>query len=165
MPDKAYFDVRDFSNEKSRTTVWTVPVTAGNFTAQGGLLTGLVNAYEDISLGVLAESGMQLVTRSSPTAPSDDEAQIETVWKIIYTDDQPFLDPGFDLVANPGYGKRFQLDWPTALFDGMLLPNSDEADLTGAEMLAFVAAFEALVLSPYGGSTSVISINVSGSDR
>lgn len=165
MPDKAYLDVRDYGNEMSRSSFNVIPVTAGNFTAQAGLLTALVAAYDPISLGTMAGSGMQIITAGSLVAPSDDEAQIETVWKIIYSDTQAFLDPGTDLIPNPGFGKRFQLDWPTALFDGMLLPNTDEADLIGDEMAAFVTAFQAIARSPYGGTVTILSINVSGADR
>lgn len=160
MPDKAYFDVRDYSREISRTTLNVLDVTAGNFTAQGGLLTALVAAYDPISLGTMAGSGMQLITRGGLTPPADENAQIETGWLITYTDSQEFLDPGTDLVDNPGFGKAFQLTWPTADYTDHLQLNSDLADLEETDIAAFVTAFEALVRSPYGGTVTVVSMAV-----
>lgn len=160
MPDKAYFDVRDNSREISRTSLNVLEVTAANFTAQGGLLTALVSSYDAISLGAMAGSGMQIITRGGLTPPADENAQIETGWLITYSDSQEFLDPGTDLVPNPGYGKAFQLTWPTADYTDHLVLNSDLADLTETDVAAFVAAFEEVVRSPYGGEITVISLAV-----
>lgn len=166
MPDIAYFDVRDHSNELSRTNLNMPIITSANFTAQAGLLTALVAAVDDISIGVMAGSGISHVANLGTIPPTEELAQIETAWKVIYTDSQPFLDPGTDLVPNPGYGKPFQLDIPCADYTDNLMLNSDRANIGDAGVVdAFVDAFEAVVKSPYGGSVTVIDIIVTGVDR
>jgi hypothetical protein len=166
MPDAMYFDVRDYNGEISRTNFPSLVLTEANFTAQGGALTSLVSAVDAITLGTMAGSGMQKIENLGLVPPVNELAQIETGWKIIYTDSQQFLDPGTDLVPNPGYGKAFQLDWPCADYEDNLLTNSDLANLEDAGVVAaFVAAFEAVVLSPYGGTITITSISVTGIDR
>ena len=166
MPDASYFDVRDYSNEVARTSFPIVVLTEANFTAQAAALATLVTSVDAITLGVMAGSGLQKIVNGGLTPPVSELAQIETGWKIIYTDNQQYLDPGTDTVLNPGFGKAFQLDWPTADYEGHLLTNSDQADLADGDVVAaFVEAFEAFVVSPYTGTVTVVSISVTGIDR
>lgn len=164
MPGRAFVEVRDYSNEIGITKLNSVNITAGNFTAQGGLLTALVAAIDPITRGAMAGSKIQIPTNGGNIAPSLEEAQIETTWLILYTDDQPFLDPGTDLVPNPGYGLPFQLNWPCATYTDFLLPGSDDADITTGAMLDFVTALEAVLRSPYGGTVEVTNVMVGASD-
>jgi len=160
MPDKAIIGMRDHSREIGRTGINIVDITAANLAATQGLLTTLGAELLDITRGVLAEVEIQVITPGTSILPTDEEAQIEKTWLILYTDTQQYLDPGPDTVLNPGFGKEFQLNWPTAIYTDHLLANSDFADLAEADIAAFVTAFEALVVSPYGGSIEVLSIQV-----
>lgn len=165
MPSKAFVEIRDYSNEIGITKLNSVDINAGNFTAQGGLLTALVAAIDPITRGAMAGSKMQIPTNGGNIAPTLEEAQIEKTWLILYTDDQPFLNPPTDTVPNPGYGLQFQLSWPCATYTDFLLPDSDEADITSGSMSSFVTALEAVLRSPYGGTCEVTSVKVGASDR
>jgi len=162
MPDLAVIGMRDFSREVGRSGINIVDITAANLAAQQALLTTLGAEVIDITRGVLAEVNIQVITPGTSILPVLEEAQIEKTWLILFSDTQQFLDPGPDTVPNPGFGKVFQVNWPTAIYTDHLLPNSDFADLAEADIAAFVTAFEALVVSPYGGSIEVQSIQVGG---
>lgn len=166
MPDVAFLNRRDYGREITTMKVNTTDLTAGNLTAQLALATALVAAADDITRGITANSQLTILTPGTPTPPTDPLAQIETGWLIFYNDTQTFLDPGPDTIPNPGFGKPFQLYWPCADYSGThLLEGEDFADLVDdADVAAFVAAFEAYVRSPYGGTIAISAIQVSGSD-
>lgn len=165
MPDEAIITIRDYSNELTRTKINTVDITAANLAAQTALLTTLVNEISPIINGNIAEWRFKVVTPGASTPPSNAEAQIEKGWLVHYVDNSPFLDPGTDLVPNPGYGEPFTMTWYTADYTGHLVLNTDLADLTNADVIAFVDAFEDLYVSPYGGVVVVTSIEVVGVNR
>lgn len=162
MPDKAVIGMRDYSREIGTTNLNIVDITAGNLGAQQGFLTALGTEILDITRGILAIVEIQAVTPGTSILPVLEEAQIEKTWLILYTDTQTFLDPGPDTVPNPGFGKVFQCNWPTAIYTDHLLPESDFADLAETDIAAFVTAFEDIVVSPYGGTVAVLSMQVSG---
>lgn len=165
MTDVAIISIRDNSNTLSKTKINTVDITAANVAAQLVLLTDLVTETDPMVMGALAEWRLQVVTPGTSVPPASELAQVETCWLVVYTDSQAFLDPGTDLVPNPGFGKPFTLVWPTAEYAGHLVANTDLADLAGTDMVAFVAAFEDLYVSPYGGTVTVTEIRVVGRDR
>lgn len=162
MPDRAIVGMRDHSREIGRSNFNIVDITAGNLAAQQALHTTLANSILDITRGIVAEVEIQVVTPGTSILPTDEEAQIEKTWLILYTDIQTFADPGPDTTPNPGFGKIFQVNWPTAMYATHLLEDSDFADLAETDIAAFVAAFEALVVSPYGGEIEVLSMQVNG---
>lgn len=165
MPDQAFIGLRDFSDEIGTSKFNTVDLTAGNLAAQQTAFTTLQGAVDAITRGALAELALQIVTPGSSILPTDEEAQVEKTWLILYTDSQQFLDPGTDLVPNPGFGKVFQANWPTATYDTHLSPGTDFADLAETDIAAFVTAFEDIVVSPYGGTVTIQSMQVSGARR
>lgn len=165
MPDKAFIGFRDYSDEIGTAQFNTLKLTAGNLAAQQALFVTLQGAVDAITRGALADLALQVITPGSSILPTDEEAQVEKTWLILYADNQTFLDPGTDLVPNPGFGKIFQANWPTALYDTHLLPSSDFADLAETDVAAFVAAFEDLIISPYGGTVTVLSMQVAGARR
>jgi hypothetical protein len=165
MPDEAYIGFRDYSGEISRSKINTIDLTAANLAAQQALLATLVTEIDPIVRGTIAEIKLQVVTPGSSTPPTDEEAQIEKGWLVLYQDSQQYLDPGPDTILNPGFGKIFQAVLPTATYTTHLLGESDFADLTETDVAAFVTAFEELAVSPYGGSTTVLSLQVVGSRR
>jgi len=132
----ARFQLLDYSNERSNTTVHVGPITAltiaGFLTDFGALRT----AIEAITLGVVSqESWVGDSTVLSNTPPTDAEAQREKKWLVRYTGDTT--------------DKVFTLEIATAeLGGGHLLPMSDFADLTETDMAAFVTAFEDIARSP-----------------
>lgn len=162
MPDIAIIGMRDHSREVGQSSINIVDITAANLAAQQALLTTLGTEVLDITRGILAKVEIVVVTPGTSILPTDEEAQIEKTWLILFTDTQTFLDPGPDTVPNPGFGKVFQVNWPTATYTTHLLDGSDFADLAETDIAAFVAAFEALVVSPYGGDVEILSMQVGG---
>jgi len=135
MTHKAIFQLLDYSNEKSTTTVYVGPITAGTI---AGFLTqfgALRTAIEGITRGVVSkESWVGDDTPLSSTPPTDEEAQREDKWLVRYVGDTS--------------EKVYTLEIATSLRTGQMLPMSDFADLTSTEMAAFVAAFEAIARTP-----------------
>lgn len=153
------FTFLDHNGEKSNISFYTGNVTAVSLP---GLLTqfgALRTAIEGITLGTVSQEELSVFrTKLSNTIPSDENAQRERKWLVVYEDAQQFFDPPVNAIPNEGYRRIFNVELPTALLTGQLLPNSDEADLTTTEMAAFVTAFEAVARSPYGGTTNVLKL-------
>lgn len=136
MPHKAIFQLLDYSNEKTTSTVYVGPITVGTIV---GFLTqfgALRDAIEDITLGNISkESWVGDDTVLTNTPPTDAEAQREKKWLVRYTGDTT--------------DKIYTLEIGTAeLAGGHLQPMSDMADLTETDMAAFVTAFEAIARTP-----------------
>jgi len=157
MADGHYsLTMRDYSKETS-----TFRVNVGQVTALTlpGLLTAVGNlrsATEGITLGIAAAEKMTVFdTKLSGTIPSDKEAQIENKWLATYLDATETLGVG---VPNPGYGKSFRNEIPTA-DSALVVSNTDFANLDdGGVTEAFKTAFDAVVKSPYGGAANLISL-------
>lgn len=119
--------------EKSSWAVWITTLTAGNFTAQTGLVSALFTAALDITLGAQSGSNTQAVATSSAVEVTNPLSQRENKWLVRYHDAD---------------GTKFSLEVPTA--DLSLLDAGTEflnlAD--GGVIAAFVAAFEAVAKSP-----------------
>lgn len=166
MPDVAEIVMRDYDNETTAMKINVADITAGNLATIQANLAALAADAVDITRGELAETRLKIVTPGTSILPADMEAQIEKGWLVTYTDNQQFLDPPTDTVPNPGFGIPFVVTIPTADYTDHLLTNSDLANLTDAgDVQAFVEAFEALVLSPYGGTVTVVQMRVVGSDN
>lgn len=135
MPHLSEFTLLDYSNEKSRVTVYNGAITsasiAGFLTQFGALRT----AIEGITLGVVQqEAWVGDRTVISNTPPPNEFAQRELKWMVTYTGDTS--------------NKVFQVTVPTADATGNLVPGTDLADLTTTAMAAFVTAFEAIARTP-----------------
>jgi hypothetical protein len=156
----------DYDGKFARLSIHTIDITEANFAAQGALIVTLASTAAAISRGNVHETGQYFDDTGTAIPPTNPEVQIEKGWLFLYVDDNPFLNPGTDTVVNPGFGAVYQLTYPGALFTvDTLQTNSDEADLTSDEWIAAVAAFEALVRSPYGMPVTVVSVTGVGVDR
>lgn len=136
-PVSFYSNTRnDYSDEKSSWGVAIVTLTAANVAAQQTLLDALTTATDGIVLtSSVKEETVYKRTPHAGAQPTDSAAQRENKWLVRYVGDATF--------------KKFQVEIPGA--DLSLLstaPQTDFADLDGAEMAAFVTAFEAVVRSP-----------------
>jgi len=143
MTHKAIFQMLDYSNEKSTSTIYVGPITAGTI---AGFLTqfgALRTAIEGITRGVVAkESWVGDDTVLSNTPPADAEAHREKKWLVRYIGDTS--------------DKVYTLEIATAELDGgHLQPLSDFADLTETDMAAFVTAFEAIARAPEDDTETV----------
>jgi len=127
--------------EKSTWGAWIDTLASGNFVTQTGLVSSLLSAVLAITKG--GQSGMATIAVSdvSTVAITDPLAQRENKWLVRYHDN---ID-----------GTKFSLEIPTA--DLTLLTTGNEfADLDGTEFAAFVAAFQAVVVSPDDPSHDVL---------
>lgn len=160
------FTMIDHDEEKSSFSINVGAVTAGTLP---GLLTAtgtLRTAIDGITLGnVNRESLSVFETPLTQEPPANELAQVESAWLIVYEDVSEYLDPGTNVVPNPGYHKLFTAQLGTADYVGRLVPNTDQADLTETNMAAFVSAFEATAISPYGGSVEIRQIRQVGRKR
>lgn len=163
---KLSFTMLDHNGEKSNFGVNIGVVTAATLPAQLAAVGTLRTAIEGITLGNVTREAMSVFeTPLTAEKPANDLAQVETAWLIVYEDVSQYLDAPANLVPNAGYHKLFTSQLATADISGRLKPNSDEADLADTEMAAFVAAFEANVISPYGGEVEVREVRHVGRKR
>ena len=153
----------DHGGEKSSFTIQTGAVTSVSLPSlltQVGTFRG---AVEGITLGTVQNEALKVFdTALSNTLPADQDAQRERKWLVRYQDVLPFFDDPVNAIPNEGYGRVFVFSIPTADISGRLLANTDKADLTDTEIAAFVAAYEDMARSPYGGTVEVLGINAVG---
>ena len=142
MPHVSQFTMLDYSNEKSRVEVYNGAITAASI---AGFLTNfgaLRTAIEGITRGVVQqEAWVGDRTVISNTPPTDENAQRELKWLVVY--------------SGATSHKLFQVAIPTADPTGRLVPGTDLADLTDTEMAAFVTAFETLARTPDSDTETV----------
>ena len=158
------FSVADFGGEMSSFGVRVGVVTAGTLP---GLLTqigAIRTATAALILGTIQRE--QLVAFNSPLSsarPTNPNAQRERKWLVTYVDSLAFFDAPTNAIPNEGFGKKFQIEIPTAnLTTDLLLGNTDMADLENAAWIAWVNAFEAMGRSPHGGTVDVLDVRAVG---
>lgn len=167
MAGQLSFSMLDHDRETSAIGIRTGAVTAVSLP---GLLTQvgtLRGAIEGITLGVVAKESLSVFnTPLSNDPPADENAQVERVWVVQFEDNLPFFDDPVNAIPNEGYRKKFTVAIPTADYEGNLLPNTDEANLNDdGPVEAFIAAFEAIARSPYGGTVNVLKMTAAGRNR
>lgn len=158
MAGAGNFTFLDYDKEKSTTGFHTGAVTAvslpGLLTQFGTLRTALAG----ITLGTIAGESLSVFeTRLSNVLPTDENAQRETKWLVVYEDNLPFFDDPVNAIPNEGFGRVFNIEIPTADLS-LLLPNDERMDISGGAGAAFVTAFEDVARSPYGGTVNVLEI-------
>lgn len=142
---------RSMTDYDAETTVFrvnTTPISAANFDAQLALQVALGNAINGITLGTLQKIvyGNEI---TSPGVCNDPLAQRENKWLIRYRDDVT--------------GEPYRLELGTADLTKLDPNNRGFAQMgDGAEVDAFVTAFEAYALSPEGNAVTVTSIQFVG---
>lgn len=143
MPTANRFTIRDYSNELSSFGVTSVTGNAGNLTAQLALQTALSSAVENLTIGHLDKYTYSIEGLNSPITPSNVYAQREVKWLVSYQGDTS--------------GKLFQIEIACPNLTDNLNGNSDIADLTSDDWVAFIDAFEDYARSPDNG-TEIVSV-------
>jgi hypothetical protein len=142
------FGTIDYSGEPSNVRFHVTPLTAGNFAAVNLDITDLGTALDGVSLNTLAMqrviSGEIFLSRAKP---ANVDAQREKKWLIRYE----------DTVTH----KLYRNEIPGADL-ALLDTNSDMADLTLTAWTDFIAAFEAVVVSPDGNTVDFIDAQYVG---
>lgn len=133
---RANYTVTDYSFEKSTAGFTGVATTAANYDAQQTAFSALRTAVNGIILGEPQKYQYIAVDFVNGNDRADSPyAQRENKWLVSYVGDTS--------------GKLYQLEIPTAdLADGHLVVGSDLADLTNADIAAFVTAFESFQRAP-----------------
>ena len=155
----------DYSNEPSTSGIHVGAVTAVSLPGLLSDIADYIAAVDAITLGTIRDDTLiAYSTNRSSVPPTDVNAQRERKWLVRYVDTLPFFDDPVNAIPNAGFGLGFTFTIPTAdIANANLLPNTDLADLTDVQIAAFVAAFEVLARSPYGGTVEVISMEAVGS--
>ena len=134
---------RDFSDEKSTSSMTTVQLTAGNVVATLGLLDALLGAMSAITEGNAESSRVTFrAQEENPGRPTSESAQRERKWLVFYHDDTT--------------AKKYRMEIPTAWLTDNMVPGTDLADLAATNIAAFVTAFEAVAKDPDTGLNDVI---------
>jgi len=140
---------RDYDNEAASCRFHCVALNAGNFAAQDTLRGDLFSAINAITLGNPEKSefgNLYKMTAAPATAPA---AQRELKWLVHYHDTTAL--------------ERYSVTLPTAdtqFMDPNDRPNAHIGD--GAQVDAFVSAFEAFVRSDKGNAVVVDEISLVG---
>lgn len=132
----------DYSAEKSNVRLRVEEMTSATIVANLVALAALNAAVDDLSIGQPQKNTIIQDDSVISNLPATDvNAQRERKWLVSYR----------DTVTE----ELFQFEIPAAKLTGNLTPNTDQADLTSADWVAFIAAFEAIVLSPNGNAVTV----------
>jgi len=140
--------LKDFDGEISSVQVHSADLTEVNIAAQLIAQANFGAAINDMSTGSLQQIRYGNVVESNQPAPVDPWAQRELKWRVDFVD---------AVSGNP-----YHFTIPCA--DATLLSTiaKGEADLTDADVIAFVAATEAYVLSKEGNAITVERIVMVG---
>jgi len=144
MATQNTIQITDYSNEKSSFSVTSITANAGNLAAQQTAAAALVAAVEDLTIGEVTKQQMALVILDSPAIPSSPYAQRELKWLVQYQGDTS--------------GKLFSTEIAAPDITDNVAVNTDIADLSSDDWVAFVTAFESYVRSPDNGTETVTVI-------
>lgn len=141
---------KDFSAEVSTVSIRGTTLTSANFDAQLALQATLLAEIAGICLGEAQASGHSYKTRVSNQPSANGASNREIKWLVTYEDTTTFQQGTYELPM---------ADVET---EALRLAGTDLADLTQADMIAFVDAFEAYALSPVGNAVEVVKIMLVG---
>ncbi len=137
MPRMTYSQ-NDYGGESTVMTVSIPTITAANFDAQETLAAALETAIELVVIGAKVKRQKIIEDLGAGGFAADTEAQRESKWLISYHDD-----------SFPARKLSVELGCADLIDEDLLVDNTDMADLTDADWVAFVTAFEAFVVAPY----------------
>lgn len=144
----AHFSLLDYNGEPSNTRFRITGITAGNLVTVGADVADLGTGIDGISLMTLAKQAIiyddLFLSRAKPASV---DAQREKKWLIRYEDSTTH--------------KIYRNEIPGADLT-LLATNSDMADLTLAAWVSFIAAFNAVVLSPDGNAVAFLDAQFVG---
>lgn len=141
--------IEDVSGETGRSNVnlQDLDPTGTNYGSVTQDLDEIKDGILAVILGEVRHTNLAVKFPESAAAVSDVNAHRELKWLVTYLDNTPFLGAG-STVANPGYGQPFDFTIPTP-DTSLCVPGSDQVDLTDAAWVAFIAAVEPNIRSPY----------------
>lgn len=164
MPTRASITIEDHEGQISTMSFWVTDLSALNY----GSVTQDVDEIKD-AVAPLIEGKIRKVdiTKTFPETfdpVNNPLAQVEAKWLVTFRDTTQFLDAA-NSIANPGYGKLFTMEVPTAKLTlkpatSLDQPSAGDIDYADTDVVAFIAAFEANVRSPYNTSAVAPTVDV-----
>lgn len=150
MATKNTFTITDYSDENTSFGVSSIDLTAGNLVAQQGYAADFAAALDDLIIGELVKQQMAMLPLDTPAIPTNIYAQRELKWEVTY--------------VGAVSGKQFQTEIGTPDLTGNVVANSDVADLSSADWVAFASAWSAFVKSPDNGTeaTTIVKARLVG---
>ncbi len=137
MPRMTYSQ-NDYGGESTVMTVSIPTITAANFDAQETLHAALETAVELVVIGAKVKRQKIIEDLGAGGFAGDTEAQREMKWLVSYHDD-----------SFPARKLSVEMGCADVIDPDLLVANTDLADLTDADWVAFIAAFEGVVVAPY----------------
>lgn len=154
MPTQGFVTIEDRDREISTTSFWLQDVGAGNYGSVTQDLDEIKDAIITVTRGVVRQTGFTKTFLESFAVVTDAEAQRENKWLVSYRDTTQFLDVA-NTIANPGYGKIFNVEVATAKLTGLLLDDRGVMDINdGGVGEAFKDVLQANLRSPYNNSAA-----------
>lgn len=146
MAGRGTWSVRDYSGEQSAVSMPGTNMNAGNIAAQTGLIGDLSDAIQAVILGYLFKESAFAFETAIAGSVTDPFAQRELKWLVTLEDSGGILH-------------NMSIPTPDLQF---LVAGSDLADLSGAEMVALIAAIEAYYKANGTLAVTVSSIRLVG---
>lgn len=137
--------ITDYSQETSSFGVNSAVLTAGNIVAQTSAAEALSTAVDGLTIGRLTKQTITQNVVEDAGVPTNPYAQRELKWLVTY-----------QAVVS---GKKFQIEIAAPDLTDNTVPNSDVADLTSDDWVAFISAFVAFAKSPDDVTDSVIVLS------
>jgi hypothetical protein len=135
----------DYGGEKTVFGVEIATIDAANFDTMIAAILALETAVQDVCIGAKIKREVILQSLGSLTAATDSEAQRELKWLVNYHDN-----------GNPLRSLNIEIGCPDIIDATLMVAGTDMWDPTNADWIAFVAAFEAVVLAPYTGNNVTV---------
>lgn len=167
MASNASYTINDYDSQAGIVGIQIPEVSDTNFVDVATKIGELRTTMTPLIRGIFIQTQMSIISRynASDEPATDDLAQRGNKWRVVYRDTSQWADAPTNTVPNYGYLKTFDVEIPTAnltLREG----NSDViytkagggVGAAAAAIAAFVADFEELVVSPYGGVPDVLRI-------
>ncbi|MCK4958112.1 MAG: hypothetical protein KAT00_01905 [Planctomycetes bacterium] len=139
------YSQNDYSGESTVLTVSVSDINAANFDAQETLHAALETAIELVVIGAKVKRQKIIEDLGAGGFAADTEAQREMKWLISYHDNS---FPARKLSVEMGCADTIDPD--------LLVANSDMAELSDADWVSFITAFEAVVVAPYTANAVTI---------
>jgi hypothetical protein len=140
--------LKDYDGETTSHRLRIPEINAGNMATIVTLTANYGAAVNDMTLGSLQNLRYGNETIANSPAPTDPYAQRELSWFVSYVDDVT--------------GKPYHVNIGTPDLSLLDPDNKGYADMSNADVIAFVTAFEALAVSEAGNTVTVQSIKLVG---
>jgi len=142
MATRNQFQITDYTDEKSSFAVISGPIDEDNLADEQTLAAALFGAIDNLTIGAVTKQIMGLEIYNTPEIPTNVYAQREEKWLVTY--------------AGNVSGKQYTLEIAAPDLTGNLSGNTDVADLSAADWVAFKTAFEAFAKAPDDDGEGVV---------